>query len=75
MSILFREGAGTMATTEAERISVKRPSLGSAVRKKLADITNGQQRSGSGSPLRDENTRPVPTTAKYYIEQLHKVWL
>lgn len=62
----------TMATMAGERISVKRPSLGSAMRKKLSDITNGQQRSGLGSPLPDENSKPIPSTTKYYIEQLHK---
>lgn len=79
MSIfLFRVGTGattTMATMAGERISVKRPSLGSAMRKKLSDITNGQQRSGLGSPLPDENSKPIPSTTKYYIEQLHKVWV
>eukprot|EP00268_Persea_americana_P004562 TRINITY_DN11459_c0_g1_i1.p1 TRINITY_DN11459_c0_g1~~TRINITY_DN11459_c0_g1_i1.p1 ORF type:complete len:138 (-),score=27.30 TRINITY_DN11459_c0_g1_i1:805-1158(-) len=62
----------TMATMAGERISVKRPSVGSAMRKKLSDITNGQQRSGLGSLFTDENSKPIPSTTKYYIEQLHK---
>ncbi|KAF8403139.1 hypothetical protein HHK36_011236 [Tetracentron sinense] len=45
-------------------------SLGSVVRKKLSDITNLQQR--PKSPNRDEKQQPVLSTAKDYIDQLHK---
>ncbi|KAF8370212.1 hypothetical protein HHK36_031743 [Tetracentron sinense] len=45
-------------------------SLGSVVRKKLSDITNLQQL--PKSPKRDEKQQPVLSTAKDYIDQLHK---
>ncbi|OVA17973.1 Shugoshin [Macleaya cordata] len=45
----------------------KKPSLGSVVRKRLSDITNSLS-----SPNQDEKTRFVSSSAKDYIEQLHK---
>ncbi|PIA37169.1 hypothetical protein AQUCO_03000031v1 [Aquilegia coerulea] len=48
----------------------RKPSLGSAVRKKLSDITNSQQ--NPKSPNQQEKPTRISFTPKEYIEQLQK---
>ncbi|KAF8395283.1 hypothetical protein HHK36_019226 [Tetracentron sinense] len=67
--VVSAEDCGVKGEMKGERMT-KGSSLGSVVRKKLSDITNLQQRPKSLN--KDEKSRPVSSTTKEHVDQLHK---